>query len=68
MKTQPLASYFVKIKKDTLVEITLPKNNNQIFASRYLTILPSKRGIESIGREKRIDKIYIKVKTLFRGQ
>lgn len=31
-----------KDKKDTLVEITLPKDNNQIFASKYLTILPSK--------------------------
>ena len=29
-------------KKDTLVEITLPENNNQIFASRYKTVLPSK--------------------------
>ena len=31
-----------KDKKDTLVEITLPESNNQIFASRYQTILPSK--------------------------
>ena len=31
-----------KDKKDTLVEITLPEGNNQIFASRYQTILPSK--------------------------
>ena len=31
-----------KDKKDTLVEITLPENNNQIFASKYLTVLPSK--------------------------
>ena len=30
-------------KKDTLVEITLPENNNQIFASRYKTVLPSKK-------------------------
>ena len=31
-----------KDKKDTLVEITLPEGNNQTFASRYQTILPSK--------------------------
>lgn len=30
-------------KSDTLVEITLPEDNDQIFASRYLTILPDKK-------------------------
>ncbi len=29
-------------KSETLVEITLPKDNDQIFASRYKTVLPSK--------------------------
>ncbi len=29
-------------KNDTLVEITLPENNEQIFASRYKTVLPTK--------------------------
>lgn len=29
-------------KKDALVEITLPENNEQIFASKYQTVLPSK--------------------------
>lgn len=37
-----------KDKKDTLVEITLPQNNNQIFASRYLTILPSKEELKAL--------------------
>ncbi|MDO9338927.1 MAG: PDDEXK nuclease domain-containing protein [Bacteroidales bacterium] len=32
-----------KDKNKTLVEITLPENNNQIFASRYHTILPDKQ-------------------------
>ncbi len=31
-----------KDKNDTIVEITLPKDNNQIFASRYQLCLPSK--------------------------
>jgi predicted nuclease of restriction endonuclease-like (RecB) superfamily len=31
-----------KTKEDAIVEITLPKNNRQIFASQYETILPSK--------------------------
>ena len=30
-----------KDKNDILVKLTLPKDNNQIFASRYTTILPS---------------------------
>lgn len=30
-----------KDKNETLVKLTLPKDNNQIFASRYTTILPS---------------------------
>lgn len=31
-----------KDKKDTMVEITLPENNKQIFASKYKLVLPSK--------------------------
>ncbi len=30
-------------KNDTLVEITLPEKNKQIFASKYQTVLPSKK-------------------------
>lgn len=37
-----------KDKKDTLVEITLPEGNNQIFASRYQTILPSKEELKQL--------------------
>ena len=32
-----------KDKSRTLVEITLPENNDQIFASRYRTVLPDKQ-------------------------
>ena len=32
-----------KDKNDSLVEITLPKENKQIFASKYRLYLPSKR-------------------------
>lgn len=35
-------------KKDALVEITLPEDNNQIFASRYQTILPSKEELKQL--------------------
>ncbi len=35
-------------KKDALVEITLPEDNNQIFASRYQTVLPSKEELKQL--------------------
>ncbi len=35
-------------KSDAMVEITLPENNNQIFASKYQTILPSKEELKKI--------------------
>jgi len=37
-----------KDKKDTLVEITLPENNKQIFASKYELILPSKAQLKEL--------------------
>lgn len=33
-------------KSDILVEITLPTDNDQIFASRYQTVLPSKEELK----------------------
>ena len=39
-------------KNDSVVEITLPKDNNQIFASKYQTILPSKDALKKLLREK----------------
>lgn len=35
-------------KSDVLVEITLPEDNQQIFASRYQTILPSKAELKTL--------------------
>lgn len=37
-----------KDKNDTLIEITLPENNEQIFASKYITVLPSKEELKKI--------------------
>lgn len=45
-----------KDKNDTLVEITLPENNEQIFASRYMTILPSKEELVKIIEEEEINE------------
>lgn len=41
-----------KNKKDTLVEITLPENNEQIFASKYQTVLPSKKELKQLIENK----------------
>lgn len=35
-------------KSDTLVEITLPEDNEQIFASKYQTVLPSKDELKKL--------------------
>jgi predicted nuclease of restriction endonuclease-like (RecB) superfamily len=37
-----------KDKKDAMVEITLPENNQQIFASKYELILPSKEQLKKL--------------------
>lgn len=41
-----------KKKDDTLVKITLPENNNQIFASKYQTVLPSKKELQELIESK----------------
>ena len=35
-------------KNDTLVKLTLPEDNNQIFASKYMTVLPSKEELKKV--------------------
>lgn len=37
-----------KKKDDALVEITLPEDNNQIFASKYQTVLPDKQSLAKL--------------------
>jgi len=39
-------------KSETLVEITLPQDNEQIFASKYLTVLPSKDELKQLIERK----------------
>lgn len=39
-------------KNDSVVEITLPKDNSQIFASKYQTVLPSKEVLKKLLQEK----------------
>jgi predicted nuclease of restriction endonuclease-like (RecB) superfamily len=44
-----------KKKNDTLVEITLPENNEQIFASKYQTVLPSKEELKQLINNKKTE-------------
>ena len=37
-----------KNKNDAVVEMTLPEDNNQIFARKYLTVLPSKEELKKL--------------------
>ncbi|MFP4471904.1 MAG: PDDEXK nuclease domain-containing protein, partial [Bacteroidales bacterium] len=37
-----------KRKNEALVEITLPENNEQVFASKYQTVLPSKKKLKQL--------------------
>lgn len=41
-----------KEKSELLVEYTLPESNKQIFASRYETVLPSKKELQLLLKEK----------------
>ena len=43
-----------KDKSDAMVEITLPENNNSIFASRYKTILPDKQDLIDLLNEAEV--------------
>lgn len=42
-------------KMDALVEITLPEDNNQIFASKYQTILPSKDELKRLIEDAKLE-------------
>lgn len=41
-----------KDKKDAVVEMTLPEGKNQIYASKYKTVLPSKEELKNLMAEK----------------
>lgn len=44
-----------KDKKDAIVEMTLPEDNNQIFASKYKTVLPSKEELQKLLEDKNFE-------------
>ena len=37
---------------DTIVEMTLPEENRQIFASKYLTVIPDKETLRNLVRKQ----------------
>ena len=43
-------------KNNAVVEITLPEDNTQIFASKYETILPSKEALQKLLEEQMLDE------------
>lgn len=43
-----------KDKSKALVKMTLPKNNNQIYASKYLTILPNKNELKKLIEDEEV--------------
>ncbi len=45
-----------RTKDDALVEMTLPENNERIFASKYLTVLPSKEELKELIENKKDDE------------
>ncbi|OHD97480.1 MAG: hypothetical protein A3E21_01800 [Sulfurimonas sp. RIFCSPHIGHO2_12_FULL_36_9] len=47
-ENQTIGIILCKDKSKALVEMTLPKNNNQIFASKYLTVLPNKEEFQKL--------------------
>jgi predicted nuclease of restriction endonuclease-like (RecB) superfamily len=47
-ETPTIGIVLCKDKSNALVEMTLPKDNNQIFASKYLTILPDKEVLKKL--------------------
>ncbi|KIM12983.1 MAG: hypothetical protein KU38_02775 [Sulfurovum sp. FS08-3] len=50
-ENQTIGIILCKDKSKTLVELTLPKDNNQIYASKYLTVLPNKEEFRKLLEE-----------------
>lgn len=44
-----------KDKKDAVIEMTLPENNSQIFASKYQTVLPSKEELQKLLEDRNLE-------------
>ena len=58
--TPPIGIVLCADKNDAVIKYTLPEDNNQIFASKYFTYLPTE---EELRRELRLDD-FRKIETL----
>ena len=47
-----MSPMYLLSQKQSIVEMTLPENNNQIFASKYQTVLPSKEELQHLLNEE----------------
>ena len=47
-----------KDKSESLVKLTLPEENNQIYASKYLTVLPDKEEFKKLLEDTSEDSVY----------
>jgi predicted nuclease of restriction endonuclease-like (RecB) superfamily len=56
-ENQTIGIILCKDKSKTLVELTLPKDNNQIYASKYLTVLPNKEEFRKLLEEGEYDAL-----------
>ncbi len=43
-----------KDKKDAIAEMTFPKDNNEIFAGKYETVLPGKKELQTLLEDKNL--------------
>lgn len=46
-----------KEKNNAVVELTLPEDNSQIFASKYKTVLPSKEKLQKLLEEQLAEEV-----------
>jgi len=53
-ENQTIGMVLCQNKNEAVVQYTLPENNKQIFASKYKTVLPSKRELKSLLEEPTI--------------
>lgn len=51
-ENQTIGIILCKDKNQSVVEMTLPEDNNQIFASKYQTVLPSKEELKKLLEEQ----------------
>ena len=51
-KNKTIGIVLCRDKSESVVEYTLPENNEQIFASKYKTVLPSKTELKSLIAEQ----------------